>query len=132
MIVLIVMGVSCDQVTKNIGGGYRLMYLHGKTVNDRYYLIIDKNGRVIVRERIDRIGRFENIVFGHCREDYWPPDNPDLDKHYPPPSFTGYFLIDTKSTDIHLELTEDDFRTLLKQKGVSWPPVMEDPSRWLK
>ncbi len=132
MIAIMVSSVSCDRVTKNIGGGYQLMYLHGKTVNDRYYLIIDNSGQVIVPERIDKIGRDNNIVFGHCIEDLWPPDNPDSDNHYPPRSFTGYFLLDIKSKVIHLELTESDFRTLLKQKGIGWPPLIEDPTKWLR
>jgi hypothetical protein len=124
--------ISCNQATYSLGAGYHLLRLGGRSIDDNYYCITDNKGSFVVPERITKLENSRALIIGYSVNDPWPPERPDFYKGIPPIPFEGYFIIDKKRRQIHLGLTEEEFQKKLKELGHTWPPNLQNPSKWLR
>lgn len=124
--------IACDRATTSLGAGYQLLRLGGHTVEDNYYCIVDRDGSLVVPVRITSLEVSRDMIIGSCVNDPWPPEQPDFYKGIPPEPFDGYFVVEKRTRQVHLKLTEEELHTKLKQSGHAWPPKLEYPSKWLR
>lgn len=126
-------GNVLEKTYTRIGDGYVLGYVHGKA-DERLYYITDEHlkGTDVVPWGIAKLAIARGLIYGQCRTVTFPPENPDWFKGIPPEPFDGYFVVNKKLRTAHLNLSEHQFKSMLEAAGVAWPPILEDPSKWLR